>query len=381
MKILLVDISARIGGDQKSFIDLCTSLYISKDIEIAVAVARGPVYDCLSQTGIRLYPLTEEPQPEKRGFFSWFVKLFDSQDYMGHILREFKPDIVHASTFESVKVIPSLSRRKLLFWSVDSLRLSWTETVAVAARCTRIIAGSSALDEFLGNALPPGYCGRVRVIRHALDTHLYKPGNKVHARAAFDLPQGVPLIGMVADLIPWKRHAYFLETAKFMYQQSPDVQFVIVGRPYSTDYTTYEKKFKELLATFVPFENVRWIKDVSQTEHVLPAFDLMIHTAFGESSGRAVCEAMAMEIPVVALDSGAIRDLITHRKDGILVRNDDPKEFAHEALSLLADPAQLAAMKIEARLSMLKAFTKEEIAQRMIAEYKNAIAAETEHIK
>jgi glycosyltransferase involved in cell wall biosynthesis len=381
MKILLVDSSARLGGDQKSFIDLCVALSTSKEIQMAVAVARGAVYDRLAETGIKLYPLNEEPHEQQRGFLAWFEQLFASQDYIGHAIREFKPDIVHANTFDSVKLIPSLSRHKLLFWSVDSLRLSWTETVSVAARCTRIIAGSSALDEFLGNALPPAYCGRVRVIRDALDTHLYKPGNKVQARAAFDLPQEVPLIGMVADLIPWKRHAYFLETAKTILQQSPELQFVIVGRPYSSDYVTYEKKFKELLATFVPFENVRWLKNVSETEKVLPAFDLLIHTAFGESSGRAVCEAMAMEIPVVALDSGAIRDLITNRKDGILVRNDDPKEFAREALNLLADPAQLAAMKIEARLSMLKAFTKEEIAQRMIAEYKNAIAAETEMIR
>lgn len=381
MKILLVDSSARLGGDQKGFIDLCTALHTSKEIQLAVAVSRGAVYDRLAETGIKLYPLNEETHEQQRGFLAWLTKLFASQDYIGQAIREFKPDIVHANTFESVKVIPSLSRHKLLFWSVDSLRLSWTETLAVAARCTRIIAGSGAIDEFLSNALPPAYCGRVRVIRDALDTHLYKPGNKVQARAAFDLPQGVPLVGMVADLIPWKRHAYFLETAKIMLCESPDMQFVIVGRPYSKDYATYEKKFKELLATFVPFENVRWLKNVTQTEQVLPAFDLLIHTGFGEPSGRAVCEAMAMEIPVVALDSGAIRDLITNRKDGILVRNDDPKEFAREALNLLADPAQLAAMKIEARLSMLKAFTKEEIAQRMIAEYKNAIAAETEMIR
>jgi len=381
MKVLLIDTCAILGGDQKRFIDLCVALYASKEVQLAVAVTRGAVYDHLLETGIKLYPLNEEPRVKQRGFFEWFAHLFASQDYIGHALHEFKPDIVHANTYEALKMVPSLSRHKFLFWSVNSLRLSLTETVAVATRCTRIIAGSSALDEYLGNSLPPRSCGRVRIIRDALDTSVYKPGNKVNARAAFDLPQGVPLVGMVADLIPWKRHACFLETAKIMHQQAPDIQFVIVGRPYSKDYVTYENKFKEMLATFVPVENVRWLKNVTETELVLPAFDLLIHTAFGESSGRAICEAMAMEIPVVAFESGAIRDLITHQKDGILVRNDDPKEFASEALSLLADPARLAAMKTEARLSMLKTFTKEEIAQRMIAEYKNTIAAETEMIE
>ena len=382
MKILLVEVSARLGGDQKSFIDLCTSLRTSKECEIAVAVPQGPVHEALSSAGIKIYSLDgAAEQSQSHSLFGWLARLFVSQDQLSQAIYAFKPDIIHANTFEAIKAIPSLPRHKLLFWTVNSLRLSWTETVSVAARCARIIAGSSAVDEFLGNALPPAYCGRVRVIRNPLDTHVFKPGKRELARQTFQLPQDVPVMGLIADLVPWKRHAYFLEAAKLILEQDPTVHFVIAARSYSKDYATYERKFQELLKIIGPCENMHWLSDVDHVELLLPACDLVIHTAFGEPSGRAVCEAMAMEVPVVAFDSGAIRDLITQRKDGILVRDDDPKEFAREALKLLAEPAQLSAMKMEARLSMLKAFTKEEIAQRMIAEYKNAIAAETEMIR
>lgn len=379
MRLLLIDVATILGGDQKSFIDLCTALHTSRSLQVAAAVARGPVYDVLLPTGISLYPL--DPAVIKsgnRGLLAWLASLFGSEEPLSHAIHDFKPDIIHANTYEAIKLIPSLSRNKLLFWSVNCLRLSWTETVGVAARCARIIAGSEAIDEFLGNALPPAYCGRVRVIRDALNTSVFKPGNKELARKTFQLPAGIPVIGFVADLVPWKRHALFLETAKLIIEQDPTVHFVIAARPYSSEYVVCEKKVREQIAAFIPAENIHWLDNVNQIELLLPAFDLLLHTSFGEPSGRAVCEAMAMEIPVIAFASGAIRDLITQRKDGILIRSDDPKDFAREALGLLSDPVLSAKMAMEARLSMLKKFTKEEIAQRMIAEYKNAIAAETE---
>jgi len=383
MRILLIDVATHLGGDQKSFIDLCSALHASRSVQVAAAVASGPVYDALKPTGIPLYPLDPAViKPGNRGILAWLVSLFSSsEDPIRQAIHDFKPDIVHANTYEAMKLIPDLPRKRLLFWSVTGLRLSWTETVATASRCTRIIAGSTALDEFLGTALPTAYCGRVRVIRNALNTQVFKPGNKELARKAFQLPSDLPVIGLVADLIPWKRHTLFLEMAKIILQQSPAVQFVIAARPYSTEHEIYEKKFREQIASFIPSENLYWLESVNQTELLLPAFDLLVHPAFGEPSGRAVSEAMATEIPVIAFDSGAIRDLITQRKDGILIRSDDPKEFAREALRLLADPALSAPMAMEARLAVLKAFTKEEIAQRMIVEYKNAIAAETETTK
>jgi glycosyltransferase involved in cell wall biosynthesis len=382
MTILLIDVATHLGGDQKSFIDLCSALHASRSVQVAAAVANGPVYDALKPTGIPLYPLDPAViKPGNRGILSWLVNLFSSEDPIRQAIHEFKPDIVHANTYEAMKLIPDLPRKRLLFWSVTGLRLSWTETVATASRCARIIAGSTAIDEFLGTALPPAYCGRVRVIRHALNTQVFKPGNKELARKAFQLPPDLPVIGLVADLIPWKRHALFLEMAKIILQQSPEVQFVIAARPYSSEYEMYEKKFREQVAAFIPSENLHWLDNVNQTELLLPAFDLLVHPAFGEASGRAVSEAMATEIPVIAFDSGAIRDLITQYKDGILIRSESPRDFAREAIRLLADPALSATMAMEARLSMLKGFTKEEIAQRMIGEYKNAIAAETETTK
>ena len=380
MKVLLIDVSFFLGGDQKNFIDLCSSLQGKASIEVAAAVNAGPLMDVLRALGIQTYPLNMRFEPtQKRGFLSKLSSFFHSPTPISQIIADFNPDIVHANTFESAKMIPSLPSRRLLFWQVSNIRLSRGETLSVATRCARIVAGSTALDEFLGEVLPAAYCGRVRIIHHGIDTQVYKPGDKAACRKAFALPLEVPVIGFLADLIPWKRHGFFLEVAKRILEQNPAVHFVVVGRSYSTQYERYEKLFREALSAFVAPKQIHWLQNVNNSETVLPAFDLLIHTAYGESSGRAVCEAMAMQIPIIAFESGAIRDLITNRKDGILIRSDDANEFAREALGLLANPGQAAALASSAREMIQKEYAKEDVCQRMIGEYKSAIDAELNH--
>lgn len=380
MKILLVDVSSFLGGDQKNFIDLCSSLQGCEGIDVAAAVNGGPVLDALQALGVNTYPLhVRSALSSKRGFFSKVASLFHSSAPISQAIYDFNPDIVHANTYKSLRIIPALSARRLLFWQVSNLRLSRADTLAVATRCARIVAGSTSLDEFLGEVLPKAYCGRVRIIRNGIDTQVYKPGDKGVARQAFALPADVPVIGFIADLIPWKRHAFFLDIAQTILQANPKAHFVIAGRSYSAEYEHYEKAFSDHLAQFVAPQQMHWLQTVNSSETLLPAFDLLIHTAFGESSGRAVCEAMAMQIPVIAFESGAIRDLITDQKNGILIRSDDANEFAREALRLLANPDQAAALASAAREKVIREYTKEEMCQRMIAEYKSAIEAETNH--
>lgn len=374
MRILLVDGATFFGGDQKHFVDLCTALHANDAVEVAAAVNPGPVYDALKTSGVPLYLLnTRMPLKRKTGMLARLFRIFHSTAPISQAIDDFNPNIVHANTYETVRMIPHLSSRRLLFWQVASLRLSRSDTVSIASRCTRIIAGSRALDEFLGEVFPPAYRGRVRIIRNGIDTQLYRPGDKAAARKAFHLPQDVPVIGLVADVIPWKRHELFLEAAKLILQQRPGIHFVVAARSYSGQYERYEKTVAEQLAAFVPAENMHWVQNVNHTELLFPAFDLLMHPAFGEPTGRTICEAMAMQIPVIAFDSGAIRDLITHRKDGILLTSDSADEFAREALELLANPDQAATLASAARETILKDFMKEDMCKRMVEEYKNAI--------
>lgn len=69
--------------------------------------------------------------------------------------------------------------------------------------------------------------------------------------------------------------------------------------------------------------------------------DIYINTNRIDNMPVSVVEACAMGVPVVATDVGGLAHLISHSKDGLLVKDDDPNEMAAAILSLLNDP-QLA---------------------------------------
>ena len=69
-------------------------------------------------------------------------------------------------------------------------------------------------------------------------------------------------------------------------------------------------------------------------EEYLWQSDVYVHTATYEPLGLVLLEAMASGIPVISLDGGGNRDLIINGKNGFLIENQNPKEFANRILEV-----------------------------------------------
>jgi glycosyltransferase involved in cell wall biosynthesis len=68
--------------------------------------------------------------------------------------------------------------------------------------------------------------------------------------------------------------------------------------------------------------------------------DILLFPTVREGFGLAAAEAMACGLPVVATNSSALPEIVTHEKGGILCPLDNVDAFA-EAIQLLADNASL----------------------------------------
>jgi glycosyltransferase involved in cell wall biosynthesis len=64
-----------------------------------------------------------------------------------------------------------------------------------------------------------------------------------------------------------------------------------------------------------------------------------------------------MELPVVAVNTGGVAELITHMQTGVLVDNPNPDSLADRIVSALTDDDLRARLKIQGRLAVCNGFS------------------------
>ncbi len=90
--------------------------------------------------------------------------------------------------------------------------------------------------------------------------------------------------------------------------------------------------------------------------------------------GNVVLEAFASGLPVIAVDGGGVREIVTSGQDGVLVPPGDARAFAHAIRSLLAQPALRARLGENARDTALR-YRWREVNEGLIDRYAQVIAA------
>lgn len=120
---------------------------------------------------------------------------------------------------------------------------------------------------------------------------------------------------------------------------------------------------------------VRWHGQVPQTE--LP--ELYRHAAAAvvpsvdEGLGLSAVEALLCETPVVAFDSGGLRDVIQHEKTGLLVQAGDRASLAKTLDDLLSRDGHGAQLGKAGRLYALSTFAPESAARRYAEIYRQVL--------
>ena len=353
------------GGAQQSLHELCATLPLF-GIEVAAAVPPGPLYEALRSAGVDVRPIPAvRARRRGLGLVVTLFKLCCAARTVSRVIREVAPDIIHANSVTSALAVGKFSPNTLLFLHVRDLRLPAFALRTVAKRCDRIIAISSAIDAYLRDTLTDSH-HRILMLHNGINTMRFAPGDKAEARACFALPADVPVIGMVAHLIPWKGHDVFLSAAEKIRAKNPTAHFVIVGRDLFGEHADWVKQLHQQGEGFQ--DAVHWVDDLEQTEKILPAFDVLLHPAKNEPFGRVVCEAMAMRVPVVAMCSGGVSDIIRDGLNGFLV--DDADGMAERVGVLLDNPERAHELACAARKRIVRKFSKERLARQLANDYR-----------
>ena len=94
-----------------------------------------------------------------------------------------------------------------------------------------------------------------------------------------------------------------------------------------------------------------------------------------EGLGLVAVEALLCETPVVAFDSGGLRDIIKHETTGLLVTDFTPQALAHGIDELLESPVRAASWGKAGRESVLRVFAPAAVARTYATIYRDALTA------
>jgi glycosyltransferase involved in cell wall biosynthesis len=162
-------------------------------------------------------------------------------------------------------------------------------------------------------------------------------------QAKWNIPAEDRIVATVSRLHPIKGITYFLQSARLILDECPDVTFIIVGD--GEIMPDLQKEASDLgIAEKVVFTG--FIDDVPT---LLSKADVMVISSMTEGVPLTLFEAMAVGCPVVSTDVGGIKEVLEDGKTGFLVQPKDPSALAEKTILLLKNPPMHSEMSDAAR--------------------------------
>jgi glycosyltransferase involved in cell wall biosynthesis len=262
---------------------------------------------------------------------------------LASLMRRDRVDIVHAFLFQAnpyAWLAARLARTPHLVTSARNCQTlgrvrDWANRVAFRAS-DAIICNGGAVRDFIVEryAAPANTCV---VIHNGVDLARFAPARDPRRGGR---PRQVLGIGR---LVPQKDFALFIEAAALLRRTQVDVRFAIVGD--GPQRAALERHVGEAgLAGVISFLGER--QDIPD---LMRDADVLWLSSQWEGLPNVVLEAAASGTPVVARDTGATREIVSHGVTGYLVSERDPAAFAAHTEALLTDPALLRKMGEAAR--------------------------------
>lgn len=205
-----------------------------------------------------------------------------------------------------------------------------------------------------------------------VDTERFSPAEADGAGAE----RGVrpPRALFAARLLASKGVGEFFEAAQEVGARHADVEFLVAGEP---DEGNPDAIPEDTVIGWHEAGVVRWLGHVSDLAGLLAEVDVLaVPTAYPEGIPRILLEGAAVGCAVVTSDTEGCREVIEHRRNGLLVPPRDPAALAEAIEALLNDPVKRAVLAAEARRDAVERFDLETINTQWVELYRQWLEGE-----
>lgn len=212
------------------------------------------------------------------------------------------------------------------------------------------------------------YKNNIVEILNGIDVTVYSPdkSDKANLKNKLLLGDG-PNIISVARLSEDKNMIITIRAFKILKKNHPDARLYIAGRGgYGKKNTIYQDMVRELGLT----DSILFLGEIQHVRDYLRACDIFILTSLSEGISNSLLEACSCAVPVVVSNNAGNREVVIHRKTGLLVPPQDAEGFSKALDFLLKNPHQAKEMGVAARKYMIKRFSFQHVTKNYISLYK-----------
>lgn len=168
----------------------------------------------------------------------------------------------------------------------------------------------------------------VKVIRNGLDTNVFQPTGKAHARSFFNLPQDKKILLFTCQSHGERRKGFkeLMEVAHKLAEQRDDLHVLMFGH-----------ESEETKKLPIPFTALGHIDEEWKLAVGYSAADVTVLPSLEDNLPNVILESSACGTPVVAFDSGGICDAVVERITGETVQKLDIEKFVESINSTLSE--------------------------------------------
>jgi glycosyltransferase involved in cell wall biosynthesis len=385
MRVLYVNHTADVSGGEHSLLGLLGALPAA--VQPLVATPPGRLASAVAALGIpttaiaatagslRLHPL-HTPRT--------VAELSVAAAQVRRAARRHHADVVHANSIRAGIALglarPPGARIVHVRDCLPAGALATATMRLIAATATTVVANSQYTARSVRAAAPRA---RVEVVHNAVDLERWDPARIDRERARASLGrkgEGELLLGVLAQLTPWKGQATAIEALRLLREDGLDAHLLLIGSAKFVasatrfDNNAYVAGLHAQVAGAGLQERVSFLGEREDVPELVRALDVLLLPSEEEPFGRALLEAMALGVPVLATNVGGPPEIVEDGREGYLLPPHEPAAWAQAIRRLAASPEQAARMGLAGRRRVEGEFTIDRHVASMLAVYERALA-------
>lgn len=282
------------------------------------------------------------------------------------IIKNLKPDVVMSYTskpvifsgiclrfFPKIKYFPLITGLGSIFTEVNLIRNFFIKYLVIYLYKLSL---KSSVNIIFQNKDDQLLFLELKIINQKQPSSIVNgSGINLNSYPLFELPSK-PVFLMIARLLISKGIREYIEAAKIVKANFPNVRFQLMGKLENNSFYINRNE----LVSWIDQGLIEYLGEVDSVQSTLQSCRYFILPSYyREGVPRSILEALSTGRPIITTDTPGCRETVTHEKNGLLVEPKNPTALADAMIKLIKEKDEV--IKKMAEESYLKAKNKFEI--------------------